>query len=492
MRIFLIVLSVFTLALPLTAQEGPQETLPKILFEGAYLHRAGNNDLLTNKISLTLSEENIFTVSTQLDNDKFSLSFSKTGVIEYNCTGTNNSGFTLKAVFSPKMMSETRFAAGERISRTDYDVAAENAMPFLSSKPDPSCFSFFLARQINSTPETPQVLAVYDMDSAMRCVFDYKINVKLEDENGIALPNGKFKAKHYSLMPAPDVKTQTKKNKPSRIDIWLDNDLNILRMYRSRDSYELILQNYANPEGLIDAAIKMVSYKPPAENGAIQGNGLDEQKIEGEIVFKGTIKHVANNREIVKEKFCVKKQQDGSLVYIADMGKMAHTAWFDKNDSLVKYDIHLDNGNLVEHAFTKDSVKITLTDKELEYPVKEGTHPDFGIRPDPFLLQVSFLKKIDCTKNTTEEYTLYDRGRKSDSMCEYKVKVQKTGEEDFSVGNMKFKVFHLIIEQLENPETFVRRDKGSKMDLWVTQEGIPVRFVRPSEKYEAILIEREK
>ncbi|MBI5360436.1 MAG: hypothetical protein HZA48_07625 [Planctomycetes bacterium] len=492
MRFILTVLSILTLALTLSAQEGPQENAPKILFEGDYLHRAGNNDLLTNKISLALDKDGIYSVSTQIDNDKFSLSFNKTAVIEYNCAGTNNSGFTLKAVFSPKLMSETRFAAGERISRTDYDVTTENAMPYLSSKPDPFCFTFFLVRQINATPETPQVLTVYDMDSAMRCVFDCKLIIKLEDENGISLPNGKFKAKHYSLIPAPDIKTQTKKNKPSRVDIWLDNNLNILRAYRYRDSYELILQDYANTEGLIDAAEKMVSYKPPAENGALQGNGLDEQKIEGEIIFKGTIKHVANNREIVKEKFCVKKQQDGSLVYIADMGKMAHTAWFDKNDSLIKYDIHLDNGNLVEHAFAKDTVKITLTDKELEYPVKEGTFPDFGIRPDPFLLQVSFLKKIDCAKNTSEEYTLFDRSRKSDSMCEYKVKIQKIGEEDFSVGNMKFKAFHLILEQLDNPETFVKRDKGAKMDLWITPEGIPVRFVRPSEKYEAILIEREK
>ncbi len=121
------------------------------------------------------------------------------------------------------------------------------ARPDFNSRPDPYLSEYVLLKAYDFAQGGPQDLIVYDVNNRGDALNEYVISLDLADQDGVDLPNGRFKARHLVQMQKSDSHTWFKKHKGSRTDIWVNEAGQILRILRAREPYEVVLVDYDNP-----------------------------------------------------------------------------------------------------------------------------------------------------------------------------------------------------------------------------------------------------
>ncbi len=130
------------------------------------------------------------------------------------------------------------------------------ALPDFNERPDPYLTQHILIQAYDLAKGGRQRLRVYDWDRSWRAFCEYDITLELAEQEGVILPNGKFMALHFVQLQETAASTGFKKWPGSRTDVWVDDDLVILRIFRHREPYEVILQDYNNPKALISGELK--------------------------------------------------------------------------------------------------------------------------------------------------------------------------------------------------------------------------------------------
>jgi hypothetical protein len=120
------------------------------------------------------------------------------------------------------------------------------ARPDFNSRPDPYLMEHVLIRAYDFDKKGKQLLPVYDIDDTGKGISNYQISLELLDDGSVILPTGRFKARHLVQVQQDSVPTWFKKHRGSQTDVWVDEAGTILRIYRHREPYEVILQNYFN------------------------------------------------------------------------------------------------------------------------------------------------------------------------------------------------------------------------------------------------------
>ena len=234
--------------------ENPASAAPRAnIFEGTYLHRASGKDLFQSKLKRESKADGSTLYTAACLQEMYSLLADAQGrPKEYGVSWGTSPGLGFQYVFSGNEIVRTVRKPRVPPAETRFKPRP-GSLPDFNARPDPYLMEHVLLRAYDMAKGGPQTLRVYDMDNRGTGFQEYGITLKLADEEGVLLPNGKFKARHIVQVQEGGGGTWFSKSPGSQTDVWADDDLVILRVYRHREPYEVILQDYNNPKALISA-----------------------------------------------------------------------------------------------------------------------------------------------------------------------------------------------------------------------------------------------
>lgn len=182
--------------------------------------------------------------------------------VEYSSEPNQAGGYECKFSFGATNVVYSRKLPGK--PNEEYTCSVRSgSLPDFNSRPDPYLTEHVLIRAYDFAKGGKQTLDVYDTDSTGKGVAEYQVSLELADEDGVRLPNGKFKARHLVQLQQSSAPTWYKKRRGSQTDIWVNGDGTILRIFRHREPYEVILQNYDNERDLIAKSETAQAYAQP-------------------------------------------------------------------------------------------------------------------------------------------------------------------------------------------------------------------------------------
>jgi hypothetical protein len=195
------------------------------------------------------------------DDDAYELVIGKDGrPIKYTNIG---GGYEIAFVFTNNSVMYTRKKpAQEPVTRTL--PLDQGLLPDFNSRPDPYLTEHILLKAYDFGKGSKQSFSVFDIDNTGDGIATYEISLELMPDGEVVLPNGRFRARHLIKMQQSSAATWYKKRRGSQTDIWVDDHGTILRIYRHREPYELILQNYINIQSRISASESAQGYPQPA------------------------------------------------------------------------------------------------------------------------------------------------------------------------------------------------------------------------------------
>ena len=225
------------------------ETLPvpgdvEKVFEGRYLHRSRGHDYMQATLAKCIGKDGTLLYLLSTRDTEYQLAIGKEGLPERYQYASESRDYSGEFQFSEgQAVWERKMPQREDAETFDWRVS-EGALPDLNSRPDPYLIQHVLLQSYDQGAGGEQRFTVYDIDSRGTGINEYEIALMLVDEDGVTLPNGRFKAKHFVQVQQTASYTWYKKGPGSRTEYWVDDDLNILRIFRHREPYEVILENY--------------------------------------------------------------------------------------------------------------------------------------------------------------------------------------------------------------------------------------------------------
>lgn len=181
---------------------------------------------------------------------------------EYASKAKGTDGSEWKMVFGADAIVLKRKMPGKPDEEFNCAVRP-GSLPDLNSRPDPYLTQHLLIRAYDFSKGGKQVFPVYDVDDTGHGISAYDMSLELVDQEGVVLPNGKFKAKHLVFLQQSSAPTWYKKHRGSQTDIWVSDEGVILRVFRHREPYEIILQDYDKKGDLISASESAQGYPQP-------------------------------------------------------------------------------------------------------------------------------------------------------------------------------------------------------------------------------------
>ena len=139
----------------------------------------------------------------------------------------------------------------------------QGVLPDFNSRPDPYLTEHLLVHKYDFDKAGKQGFTVFDIDNTGDGIAMYEISLELLPEDSVLLPNGRFKARHLVKLQQSSASTWYKKRRGSQTDIWVDDQGTVLRIYRHREPYELVLQNYGNIANQISKDESAQGYQQP-------------------------------------------------------------------------------------------------------------------------------------------------------------------------------------------------------------------------------------
>lgn len=165
-------------------------------------------------------------------------------------TSISASGFETRFTFSASNVVYARKTTGQGDMEDNWPIEP-GALPDFNSRPDPYLMEQVLVRAYDFDKKGKQILRVYDIDDTGKGISNYRLSLELLDDGSVVLPNGRFKARHLVQVQQDSVPTWFKKHRGSQTDVWVDEAGTVLRIYRHREPYEVILQNYSDIQNRI-------------------------------------------------------------------------------------------------------------------------------------------------------------------------------------------------------------------------------------------------
>jgi hypothetical protein len=234
-----------------------------------YLHRSRGADL--RAVDMTVAQEADgtvrYTIADFPSGDSGSTVQLVTGLdgkpVEYRNTANGENGFDWRFHFATNAVVLTRKMPNAPVEETSFAIRT-GSLPDLNSRPDPCLTPHLLVQAYDYSARGKQVFNVYDIDNTGKGIAEYQVSLELAEDSSVLLPNGRFKARHLVLVQQTSAPTWYKKHRGSQTDIWTSEDGCILRIFRHREPYEIILQNHNKPEDLISASESAQGYPQPA------------------------------------------------------------------------------------------------------------------------------------------------------------------------------------------------------------------------------------
>ena len=219
-----------------------------------YLHRSRGADLRAVDVAVTSTPAG----ETQYVIDEFigkgigntvTLTADKDGKpVKYESVSAG--GYEARFTFSSTNVVYAKKTPGHGDTKNTWPIEP-GALPDFNSRQDPYLIEHVLLQAYDFDKKGKQLLHVYDIDDTGKGISNYQLSLELVDDGSVALPTGRFKAKHLVQVQQSSVPTWFKKHRGSQTDVWVDDDGTILRIYRHREPYEVILQNYAGIQNRI-------------------------------------------------------------------------------------------------------------------------------------------------------------------------------------------------------------------------------------------------
>jgi len=465
--------------------------------ERSYLHLSSGKEYGQARLIRQINDKGQALYSSKLGGAEESLLADAQGrPLEYTYSLPN--GYRGQYVFAPDHIVSNRQAAGKEPEEFRW-APSPGARPDFNSRPDPYLTQHLLIQGYDLAARGKQALLVYDLDDKGTGIREYKITLELVDEDGVALPNGKFKAKHFVQVQQTGGGTWYKKRRGSQTDIWVNDDLVILRIYRHREPYEVIVQEYDNAQDLMSPVEKAQVYPKPRQVEPDPLPRLDVSQVPGELVFEGAYQHRNRGYDWFVGRFFVKRQGDGAASYIAEFDNATYIAVADKNNVPIEYRCvsREDPNSALRYAFAGNKVvSVRKGDKpeeeRSEHTVSHGCLPDFNSRPDPYCIQHVLLRRYDLAKRGRQTLTVFDGDSAGKGISEYQIALDYVGDEDIIIPAGKFKAKHLVLTQLTPSNTWYKKYQGLQTDFWFGDDYAVYRILRKREPYEVVLVQRTR
>ncbi len=237
-----------------------------------YLHRSRGADLRTVNLMVEPAPDGglRYSLAGLFGNEKTLFTFA-TGPDgrPREFANTRGGGFETRFVFAPGQVAFRQIRPDADAVETNVPVDPA-AWPDFNSRPDPYLTAHALLRAYDFDHKGRQFFAVFDVDDTGQTLVPYQISLEWVDDDGVVLPNGRFRARHLVQVQQSSAPTWYKKRRGSQTDFWVDAEGRILRIYRHREPYEVILQNYVNPRALLAKTESAQGYPQPATHAVIE------------------------------------------------------------------------------------------------------------------------------------------------------------------------------------------------------------------------------
>ncbi len=217
------------------------------VFEGEYVHRIGERDSPRVKMAKYIGpDKTAYFELTGLADRDYLLSMDVQGrPVSYKYRSVAK-GYTDSLRFVGENTVHVTWGSKEQF---DWEVKG-GALPDFNSRPDPYLIQYVLLGAYNLDKRGEQTFTVYDVDPKGKGINHYEITLDLVDEDGVMLPNGKCKAKHFLQAQRTESNTWFRKGPGQKTEYWVDDEGILLRVYRHLEPYEVILQAHEAAEPL--------------------------------------------------------------------------------------------------------------------------------------------------------------------------------------------------------------------------------------------------
>ncbi len=233
------------------SQAKPEEwaipTDAKKVFEGEYVHRVGGRDSLRAKMTKSVGPDKVEYYSLTLSDTEYLLSVDGRGRLSYRYRSGARGYMDMVHLARDKIVHLKRNFKQQGTEQFDWEVKA-GALPDFNSRPDPYLIQYVLLQAYDLKKRGEQTFAVYDIDAKGTGINHYQITLDLVDEDGVLLPGGKCKARHFLQVQRTESNTWFKKVPGHKTEYWVDDNGILLRVYRHREPYEVILQTHGAAE----------------------------------------------------------------------------------------------------------------------------------------------------------------------------------------------------------------------------------------------------
>ncbi len=219
----------------------------KKVFEGEYVHRIGERDSPRVKMAKYVGPDKTayFELTGLSDRDYLLCVDGQGRPVSYKYRSIAK-GYTDSLQFAGENAVHVTWGSKEQF---DWEVKG-GALPDFNSRPDPYLIQYVLLQAYNLDKRGEQTFTAYDADPKGKGINHYEITLDLVDEDGVLLPNGKCKAKHFLQIQRTESNTWFKKGPGNKTEYWVDDDGILLRVYRHLEPYEVILQAHEAAEPL--------------------------------------------------------------------------------------------------------------------------------------------------------------------------------------------------------------------------------------------------
>jgi len=237
-------------------------TIADVIFKGTYEHRSRGRAYPTPfELTLSRGADGAITATSRLpysNTSYIAVGDKAHRIIGYqfsNPKQDDNPGY--KQILSIEDGKVSRTRRGIREDEDDREISVPpGAFYDPNSRPDPYAAANIIFRGLNLKKGESKELDVYDTDNSGDQYAAYKIRIENTGKETLTVPAGTFEADHYILNQLSSADTWFKKRAGHITEFWiLDNNI-IIRIYRHREPYELVLKSFDYPETLSSPVTK--------------------------------------------------------------------------------------------------------------------------------------------------------------------------------------------------------------------------------------------
>jgi len=226
------------------AAESEGWTIPakaRKVFEGEYVHRIAGRDSHRAKMTKYICPDETTYFDLVQSDVRYLLAIDGQGCpVAYRYRSAAK-GYEGSFQFTEDKVVYTTQNAKQEVKQFDWAVRA-GALPDLNSRPDPYLVQYVLLHAYDLDKRGEQTFVVYDFDSTGEGVNHYEITLDLVDEDGVVLSGGRCTARHFLQVQRTASDTWFKKRPGHKTEYWVDANDILLRVYRHREPYEVVLE----------------------------------------------------------------------------------------------------------------------------------------------------------------------------------------------------------------------------------------------------------